>query len=163
MNNPMIKKIENIEQFKNLLEGRNGLTQEEKKMILEKFVDKTLHTPEEEAQVQKGTHDFVKRISTNAPFAEMIRKSKIKQHPDLVLLATYDLIVNKDYESVTTADIMGQYKSAVVQPSANTSADIRQNKMKGYMMSVDKKDGKMAFKITMSGTDYIEGVLKNAE
>lgn len=159
--------LSEIEAFKEVLNGRSNLNGEDKKVIFEKYVGLVLargrsgqivsSRPSPEQQPRATT------LFGDAPFAELVRKTKLKKHSDLVLLAIYDLMVNKGYESVTTAEITGQYKSALLKPSSNPSADIRNIRSKGLMMPGEQKDGKMSFKITMSGIEYIEEVLKNVK
>lgn len=154
--------LERIEKFKEALHNREKLDKHEKDIIFEKYIDKILSNIPLVGTTTK-TSEGVKILLKDVPFAELVRKAKVKQHPDIVLLATYDLMVNKGNQSATTAEILNQYSEALIKPSTNTSADIRVNRSKGYMMTAEQKEGKMGFKITMSGIEYIEGVLKNAE
>lgn len=158
--------LSKIEAFKEILECRDKLSNEDKKVVFEKYVELALAGNKPGLSVSSVVPQIQQpknRLFGDAPFAELIRKTKLKRHSDLVLLAIYDLMVNKGYEAVTTAEIMDQYKSALLQPSANTSADIRHIRSKGLMMPGEPKDGKMSFKITMSGIEYIEEVLNNAQ
>lgn len=159
--------LSRIEEFKELLDSRQKLNNDDKKIVFEKYVELALsrgrpHIDNPSNIVQE--REPKKSVFGNAPFAELVRKTKLKRHSDLVLLAIYDLMINKGYESVTTSEIMEQYKSALLKPSQNTSADIRHIRSKGFMMPGELKDGKMSFKITMSGIEYIEKeVLKNVQ
>src|SRR6185503_9752186 len=92
-------------------------------------------------------------------FAELVRLTKFKQHPDLILLATYYMIIIKRTDSVTTLDIEQEYSSAMLKASTNTNANINVNRGKGFMMEGEKREGKKTFKITMSGVEYIEEIL----
>jgi hypothetical protein len=158
--------LSNIEAFKEVLNDRNKLNDEDKKTIFEKYVELALVGNKHEhsiTAVASPTQQSRSNLFGDAPFAELVRKTKLKKHSDLVLLSIYDLMMNKGNESVTTAEIMDQYKSALLKPSKNTSADIRNIRSKGFMMPGESKEGKMSFKITMSGIEYIEEVLNNAK
>ena len=157
MQENMLKKIED---FKEILKKKEKLNEEEKRIIFEKYVSLILSG--QKLIMKPNKLELTNQPFKNASFVEIVRKTRIKQHPDIILLATYDLIVNKGYESVTTSEILDQYKQALIKPSSNTSADIRRNRGKGYIMSSENKEGKMAFKITISGIDYVEDLLKNA-
>jgi len=158
--------LSKIEAFKEVLNTRDKLSDEDKRIIFEKYVELTLVGSKpslSDPSVATQTKQPKNSIFSDAPFAELVRKTKLKKHSDLILLAIYDLMVNKDYESVTTAEITEQYKSSLLKSSANPSADIRNIRSKGFMMPGEPKDGKMSFKITMSGIEYIEEVLNNAK
>ena len=158
--------LSKIEAFKEVLNSREKLSDEDKKIVFEKYVELALVGSKlslNDSSVSTQTQQPKNSLFGDAPFAELVMKTKLKKHSDLILLAIYDLMVNKGHESVTTAEITDQYKSALLSPSANPSADIRHIRSKGFMMPGESKDGKMSFKITMSGKEYIEGVLNNAK
>jgi len=159
--------LDSLEKFNNELQKRN-FTDEEKRIIFRIFSEFSLNmfksTPES-VPLNQGISssksiDIAKMIS-GYNFAELVRKTKLKQHNDLVLLAAYYLVLVKGLESFTVTEIENEYSSAMLKISTNTHAYINVNRRKGYIMEAGKKEGKMAFKITMSGIDYIENILKN--
>jgi hypothetical protein len=156
--------LKTIEAFKALLDAETKLEPEYKKVVFEKYVSQVLSTtPETNAQPATKAKGSLTGVFGDVHFAELIKRAGVKKHPDIVLLATYDLMINKGMESVTTAEITAQYKSALLKPSTNTSADIRSVRSKGYMMPGELKDGKASFKITMSGIQYVEEMINDSQ
>ena len=158
--------LSKIEAFKGVLNSRDALNDEDKKIVFQKYVELALVGSKPslgDSSMATRTEQQKNSLFGDAPFAELVRKTKLKKHSDLILLAMYDLMINKGYESVTTVEITDQYKGALLKPSANPSADIRNIRSKGFMMPGEPKDGKMSFKITLSGMEYIEEVLNNVK
>jgi len=162
------KEFVKIEDFKALLQGRAGFTSEERLVILNAFAIVTLSQsslmPDSvplNPQLQPSSNHSISLISET--FAELVRRTKVRQHTDLILLAAYYQAVFKKVNSVTTVDIQQLYTSAMLKLSTNTNANINVNRRKGYMTESDKKEGKKTFAITRSGISYINEILKANE
>lgn len=157
-----------IEQFKLEIDKRTSFSKEEKIIILKSYSDNVLQRSTQSPAPQKNglietSVVRVRKESSSRTFAELVRLTKFKQHPDLILLATYYSIIMNHMESVSTIDIEQQYSSAMIKASTNTNANINVNRKKGYMMETEKKEGRMYFKITMSGVDYIESIIESIQ
>lgn len=165
----IVETIEILAYFKEELEKIATFSKEEELMILNcyatnLFSGKIIKPTSLEPVVVDSPAKASKSFSVNnKTFAELIRLTKVKQHPDIVLLAVYHLMITKQMDGVAATDIEQQYGAAMLKPSSNTSAMINSNRKKGFLMEGEKKDGKMIFKITMSGVDYIESMISYAE
>jgi len=162
------KNIEILTYFKGELEKVASFSKEEKLMMLNCYATNLFSSRFAEPISSELVVDNSTKVSksagvSNKTFAELIRLTKVKQHPDIVLLAAYHLMITKQMDGVTATDIEQQYGTAMLKPSSNTNAMINSNRKKGFLMEGDKKDGKMIFKITMSGVDYIESMIADAE
>lgn len=160
--------IEILAYFKEELEKIAAFSKEDKLMILNcyatnLFSQNIIKPTSLEPVVDSPAKASKSSSVNNKTFAELIRLTRVKQHPDIVLLAVYHLMITKQMDGVTATDIEQQYGTAMLKPSSNTSVMINSNRKKGFLMEGEKKDGKMIFKITMSGVDYIESMIADAE
>ncbi len=165
----ILQDIEILSFFKDEIEKVATFSKEEKLMLLNCYATglfsnsgRTGPTSEQSVNGSKNSGATFKG-SQSKTFAELVRLTKVKQHPDIVMLAVYHLMISQQAESATATDIEQQYSTAMLKPSTNTSAMINLNRKKGYLMEGNKKDGKMAFKITMTGVDYVESMIANAQ
>jgi len=159
--------LSSLEEFSEELQKRK-FTDEERRIIFKIISEFSLNIFRDAPEGVKASNDTSLSKSMDRPkiadgqnFAELVRKTKFKQHTDLVLLAAYYLVLVKGLKSFTITEIVSEYSGAMLKTSSNTHANINVNRRKGYIMESGKKENKMAFMITMSGIDHIENILKN--
>lgn len=164
------KDIEILAFFKEEIDKVPTFSNEEKLAFINSFASNLFSLKRPMSQSSEEIEDSSKESTgkvykggQSKTFAELVRLTKTKQHPDIIMLAVYYLMISKQADSATATDIEQQYSSAMLKLSTNTSAMINLNRKKGYLMEGDKKDGKMGFKITMSGVDYVESMIAGAQ
>jgi hypothetical protein len=162
--------LNEIAGFRDKIAQSGRFNDQESLMILKSYVDSLLISSEPRECVDRetskpngnGASSSGDLISKGKTLAELVRLTNTKQHPDIVLLAIYVLLSMK-VDSVTISDIEQQYSSAMLKASANTNATINLNRKKGYLMEGEKREGKMTFRMTLSGIDYVENLIKGTK
>ena len=157
--------FDKVKQFKKDLDAEGGFNEYEKKILFEKYSEQVIAGHEgavikESALVGIPSSSVISKCGAST-FASLKAKAKVTVHKDIVLLATYYLIIEQNYESITVKDIKEEYKKAYLKPSANPSVDIRDLVKLGLMMPIGKKAGIGTFSITQAGMDRVTEVLNN--
>ena len=157
------KIFEKIKEFKQELSKQSFINENEKNIVFEKFLESifNIRTVSENKSPDLFDISGKKEKLGVSTFASLINRINIKSHTDIVLLATFYLVIHRNYESVTVKEILEQYKLSKRKPSTNTSVYISSNLKNGHMMLADKKDSNNAYTITHEGIQYVEEMLKN--
>lgn len=156
--------LDKIEDMSKKLSKMTTFSPEERLIILREYSHALfLRSVETEFISPSGSTKTPSQVGViSKTFAEMLRETGIRQHPDIVLLAIYFLNIQNKLASVTVADIEGQYAQAMLKLSSNTNAMVNANRKKGFIQEAgEKKDSKKAFKMTLSGVSYVENFIVN--
>ena len=157
--------VKRLKEVKKKLDAAEGFSPRENEIMFEICARKEAADLAPDNDIIKPANIPVAKPETvsNVPetFASLVNHGKINQHSDYVLFATYNLIMQKNYESVVVKDIVEEYKRAYLKPS-NTNVYLANLSRRGLLMPTQKKEGKVAFIITRDGIKYVEELLENA-
>ena len=157
--------LEEIKKFKKEMESEKEFSPREKEILLGAYAEKLIFEKFKKSEkvnqlISDNSEKKEKILNIPDSFASLINEVQVNQHTDYVLLAVYYLVIKKGFESVTVKDITNEYKKAYLKPS-NTNVYLVNLTRRGFLMPVEKKEGKIAFTITRGGIKSVEDLFEN--
>ena len=165
-NNKYKNMFNTIKKFKDELDAETSFDSVTKKIIFEKYVEscflggkgKTITNIDED----QNENEFNSKIKAST-FASLLNMSKVDSHTEMVLFATYYLVIVQGKENITVNEIEEEYRQAYRKPSTNTSVYVGRNIKAGFMMKSGKKDGSNGYTITHEGINKIKEEIENVK